>query len=135
MRARSSILTWSIRRRSASATTWSRSSASKPTRTAPSARAGRRAPLHEPYSDNAEATGLIQNSEDELYRLIEKAGRAGYQVAIHAIGDRGNRTTLNAVERARKKLPGKDLRVRIEHAQILPPADIPRFASVSRVWL
>ena len=91
----------------------------------------RGAALLEPYSDDAEATGLIQNSEDELYRLIEKAGRAGYQVAIHAIGDRGNRNTLNAVERAQKELTGKDLRVRIEHAQILSPSDVPRFASLS----
>ena len=91
----------------------------------------RGAALLEAYSDDAGATGLIQNSEDELTRLIEKAGSKGYQVAIHAIGDRGNRNTLNAVERARKTLPGKDLRVRIEHAQILSPADIPRFASLS----
>ena len=91
----------------------------------------RGASLLEPYSDDAEATGLIQNSEDELDRLIEKAGSKGYQVAIHAIGDRGNRNTLNAVERARKALPGKDLRVRIEHAQILSPSDIPRFAGLS----
>ncbi len=91
----------------------------------------RGAALLEPYSDDPEATGLIRNSEDKLAQLIEKAGRAGYQVAIHAIGDRGNRNTLNAVERAQKSLPGKDLRVRIEHAQILAPADIPRFASLS----
>jgi predicted amidohydrolase YtcJ len=91
----------------------------------------RGAALLEPYSDDASATGLIQNSEDELVRLIEKAGSKGYQVAIHAIGDRGNRNTLNAVERARKELPGKDPRVRIEHAQILSPSDIPRFASLS----
>jgi len=91
----------------------------------------RGASLLEPYSDDAEATGLIQNSEDELTRVIEKAGGKGYQVAIHAIGDRGNRNTLNAVERAQKALPGKDLRVRIEHAQILSPSDIPRFASLS----
>jgi len=91
----------------------------------------RGAALLEPYSDDVEATGLIQNSEDELVRLIEKAGNKGYQVAIHAIGDGGNRNTLNAVERAQKELPGKDLRVRIEHSQILSPADIPRFASLS----
>jgi len=91
----------------------------------------RGAALLEPYSDDSEATGLIQNSEDELTRLIQKAGSKGYQVAIHAIGDRGNRNTLNAVERAQKELPGKDLRVRIEHAQILSPSDIPRFASLS----
>ncbi len=91
----------------------------------------RGASLLEPYSDKADTTGLIQNSEDELTRLIEKAGQKGYQVAIHAIGDRGNRATLNAVERAQKTLPGKDLRVRIEHAQILSPEDIPRFGSLA----
>jgi predicted amidohydrolase YtcJ len=91
----------------------------------------RGAALLEPYSDDAEATGLIRNSEDELDRLIEKAGRAGYQVAVHAIGDRGNRNALNAVERAQKALPGRDLRVRIEHAQILSPSDVARFASLS----
>lgn len=91
----------------------------------------RGAALLEPYSDEPGTTGLIQNSEDELYRLIKKAGRAGYQVAIHAIGDRGNRNTLNAIERAEKELPGKELRVRIEHAQILSLSDIPRFASLS----
>jgi predicted amidohydrolase YtcJ len=91
----------------------------------------RGASLLESYSDNPETTGLVQNSEDELTRLIEKAGAKGYQVAIHAIGDGGNRSTLNAVERAQKTLPGKDLRSRIEHAQILSPADIPRFASLS----
>lgn len=91
----------------------------------------RGAALLEPYSDDPEATGLVQNSEDELTRLIEKAGSKGYQVAIHAIGDRGNRNALNAVERAQRALPGKDLRVRIEHAQILSPADVPRFASLS----
>jgi predicted amidohydrolase YtcJ len=91
----------------------------------------RGASLLEPYSDNPDTSGLVQNSEDELTRLIEKAGAKGYQVAIHAIGDGGNRSALNAVERAQKTLPGKDLRVRIEHAQILSPADIPRFAGLS----
>jgi hypothetical protein len=90
----------------------------------------RGASLLEPYSDDPSATGLIQNSEDELARLVEKAGSKGYQVAIHAIGDRGNRSALNAIERAQKALPGKDLRARIEHAQILSKADIPRFASL-----
>jgi predicted amidohydrolase YtcJ len=91
----------------------------------------RGASLLAPYSDDAETSGLVQNSEDELTRLIEKAGAKGYQVAIHAIGDGGNRSALNAAERAQKALPGKDLRVRIEHAQILSSADVPRFASLS----
>ncbi|MCI0408662.1 MAG: amidohydrolase, partial [Acidobacteria bacterium] len=86
-----------------------------------------------PYSDSPGHGGLIQNSEDELYRLVSKSARAGYQVAIHAIGDRGNRITLNAIERAQQALPGRELRARIEHAQILSPADIPRFARLGVV--
>jgi hypothetical protein len=93
----------------------------------------RGAALLDPYSDSPTHTGLVQNSEDELYRLVEKAGRAGYQVAIHAIGDRGNRMALNAIERAEKDLTGQDLRPRIEHSQILSLADIPRFAPLGVV--
>ena len=55
----------------------------------------------------------------------------GFQVATHAIGDRGNRETLDIYEEAFKAHPDKtDLRWRIEHAQHLDPADIPRFAKL-----
>jgi hypothetical protein len=90
----------------------------------------RGAALLEPYSDSPGATGLVQNDEDELYRLTVKAMKAGYQVAAHAIGDRGNRSVLNAFERAQKEFPGVEPRHRIEHAQILSPEDIPRFAAL-----
>jgi predicted amidohydrolase YtcJ len=90
----------------------------------------RGAALLEPYSDSPGVTGLLQNSEEELYQLVTKAMKAGYQVAIHAIGDRGNRIALNAIERAQKALPGRDPRHRIEHAQILSPEDMPRFAGL-----
>ena len=58
----------------------------------------------------------------------------GYQLCVHAIGDRGNRETLDIFERAFKANPAsKDLRWRVEHAQHLNPADIARFSRRRRV--
>jgi predicted amidohydrolase YtcJ len=93
----------------------------------------RGAALLDPYSDRPGETGLVQNSEDDLFEIVRKAGEAGWQVAIHAIGDRGNRIALNAIERARNALPGRDLRARIEHAQVLAPADIARFGPLGAI--
>jgi predicted amidohydrolase YtcJ len=88
----------------------------------------RGAALLEPYSDAPGEQGLVRIDEDELYRLVSKATKAGYQVAVHAIGDRANRTALDAIERAQEDAPDARPRHRIEHAQILAPPDIPRFA-------
>lgn len=90
----------------------------------------RGAALLSPYSDSPGDTGLIRNSEEEIYKVVSKSMRAGYQVAIHAIGDRGNRIALNAIEKAQKEVTPKDARIRIEHAQILAPQDIPRFVEL-----
>ena len=64
----------------------------------------RGAALLSPYSDNPKDTGLIRNSEEEIYKVVSKSMRAGYQVAIHAIGDRGNRIALNAIEKAQQEV-------------------------------
>ncbi|MFC2169299.1 amidohydrolase [Acidobacteriota bacterium] len=93
----------------------------------------RGAALLNPYSDSSENTGLIRNSEEEIYKVVSKSMRAGYQVAIHAIGDRGNRIALDAIEKAKNELSVKDARIRIEHAQILSPPDIPRFAELETI--
>jgi predicted amidohydrolase YtcJ len=90
----------------------------------------RGAVLLEPYSDRPEAKGLVQNDEEALHEILSRAMQAGYQVATHAIGDGGNRAFLNAVERAQNELPGRDPRHRNEHAQIISPDDIPRFAEL-----
>jgi predicted amidohydrolase YtcJ len=90
----------------------------------------RGAALLEPYNDAPGERGLVQNDEEALFEIVRRAGEAGYQVAIHAIGDRGNRIALNAIERAQKALPGRDLRPRIEHAQVLAREDIPRFGAL-----
>jgi predicted amidohydrolase YtcJ len=83
----------------------------------------------EPYADLA-TSGMATDSLDDIRMIAELAITYGYQMAVHAIGDRGNRETLNIFEAAFKKHPEKnsrDLRWRIEHAQHLSAADIPRF--------
>ena len=56
--------------------------------------------------------------------------RSGFQVNIHAIGDRGNRIALDAIEWALGRVPRANHRFRIEHAQVVSPEDIPRFAKL-----
>ena len=84
-----------------------------------------------PYSDLPSTSG----SETEPLSDIEKAAQIAiandFQLCVHAIGDRGNREVLNLYERTFNAHPEKrDLRWRIEHAQHLDPADIPRFAKL-----
>ncbi len=87
--------------------------------------------LLEPYADLPVSTGLNTESIEEMKATAKFAIENGFQVATHAIGDRGNRETLDIYEEAFKAHPDKtDLRWRIEHAQHLSPADIPRFAAL-----
>lgn len=89
----------------------------------------RGAALLEPYADEPTQSGLLLLSEEEIYQIARRALAAGFQVNTHAIGDRANRIVLNAYERAFREFPHvRDPRFRIEHAQILDEADIPRFA-------
>jgi len=90
----------------------------------------RGAAMIEPYSDRPESTGLIVQGEAELTDVAIRALRAGFQVSTHAIGDMGNRITLNAYEAALGEVPTEDARLRVEHAQILAPEDIGRFAEL-----
>jgi predicted amidohydrolase YtcJ len=87
--------------------------------------------LLEPYADEPESTGLAVTAPDELYRQTLAVARAGYQPCIHAIGDAANRHVLDVFERVQREVPGsRALRMRNEHAQILHPDDIPRFAAL-----
>ena len=63
----------------------------------------RGAALLEPYSDVPGTSGMVQSSQDELYELLSKTMKAGYQACIHAIGDRANRIVLDAAQKAHKK--------------------------------
>jgi predicted amidohydrolase YtcJ len=92
----------------------------------------RGAALLAPYNDDAGNTGLMLTSPEELRRAAKIAAESGFQLAVHAIGDRANRVVLDAFEAA-KSAPagtGKDLRFRIEHAQVVAPEDIGRFAKL-----
>jgi len=87
--------------------------------------------LLEPYSDKPGDTGHNTTPVDEIRETAKLAMQHGYQLCVHAIGDRANRETLNIFEEAFKANPDKkDLRWRVEHAQHLHPADIPRFGQL-----
>jgi hypothetical protein len=88
--------------------------------------------LLEPYSDKPDSTGLNTTPLETIRAGAQTAIEHNYQVCVHAIGDRGNREVLNIYEDTFKKnnKNGKDLRWRIEHAQHLSAADIPRFGQL-----
>ena len=84
--------------------------------------------LLEPYSDKPGDTGRNTTPVAEIREASKLALAHGYQMCVHAIGDRANRETLDIFEEAFRANPDrKDLRWRIEHAQHLHPADVPRF--------
>jgi predicted amidohydrolase YtcJ len=87
--------------------------------------------LLEPYSDLPSSTGLNLTPVDEIKKVARLALQHGYQLCVHAIGDRANRETLNIFEEVFRNNPDKtDLRWRVEHVQHLHPADIPRFGQL-----
>jgi predicted amidohydrolase YtcJ len=100
--------------------------------TADGALGSRGAWLLEPYSDKPDSSGLATTPVEQMRQQAQVALDAGYQVCIHAIGDRANREVLNVYEDAFKKngKNGKDLRWRVEHAQHISAADIPRFGQL-----
>ena len=87
--------------------------------------------LLEPYADKPDRTGLNTMPVEDIRATAQLAMQHGYQLCVHAIGDRANRETLNIFEEAFKANPDKkDVRWRVEHAQHLNPADIPRFGAL-----
>ena len=88
----------------------------------------RGAALLDPYSDEPSHSGLILTPPERIRDVAVRALRAGFQLNVHAIGDRGNRVVLDAFEAALREQPVADHRFRVEHAQILHHDDIPRFA-------
>jgi len=87
----------------------------------------RGAALHAPYCDDPANTGLVLLPVEELERRTRVAAARGFQVCVHAIGDRANTLTLDVFERVLPTLGRRDARFRVEHAQVLTDADIPRF--------
>lgn len=83
-----------------------------------------------PYDDAPGTTGLTVTNLDSLRAWMRSADSAGLQLAIHAIGDRANAWLLDAYDSLARAAGPRDRRPRIEHAQHLRAADIPRFAAL-----
>lgn len=92
----------------------------------------RGAALHAPYCDDPANTGLVLVPPEEVLRLTSEAAGLGFHVWVHAIGDRANTLVLDVFEQV-LAAAGPRPRLRVEHAQILTPADIPRFARLGVV--
>jgi predicted amidohydrolase YtcJ len=83
--------------------------------------------LKQPYADKPDTRGLQFHSDAEMLQLADKAASHGFQIATHAIGDAANAQVISTYETMSRKY-GRDRRWRIEHFQIVDPADIPRIA-------
>lgn len=84
----------------------------------------------ERFSDDPTSRGLLVNTEEDLEAWTDGADKAGLQAAVHAIGDRAIRMQLDIYERVARRNGPRDRRFRIEHAQHIAPADIPRFGAL-----
>jgi hypothetical protein len=91
------------------------------------------AALFAPYADDPTTSGLLLHPPAELRRLILEADAAGFQLAVHAIGDRANALVLDAFEEADRVQGPRDRRFRIEHAQVVRRSDLARFRALGVV--
>jgi predicted amidohydrolase YtcJ len=90
----------------------------------------RTAAMLAPYSDDPSTSGIMIMDPEKLRQMAIERDRAGFQIAFHAIGDRANRVALDVFEAVAKANGPRDRRDRIEHAQVVAPEDLPRFASL-----
>ena len=90
----------------------------------------RGAALLEPYTDDPGNVGLFRIPPAQVERIAVLALQSGFQMCTHAIGDRANRVALDIYASALRQVPAADHRFRVEHAQLLTPQDIPRFAAM-----
>ncbi|MEM1132815.1 MAG: amidohydrolase family protein [Pseudomonadota bacterium] len=88
--------------------------------------------LKQPYADAPEETGLQFLDDTQLLNLMSRASMDDFQIAVQAVGDRANQQVLDAMEELVETF-GTDRRWRIEHAQILDPADLPRLAKYGAI--
>ena len=87
-----------------------------------------------PYADDPSTSGLNTEPVADIEETARIAIENGFQLCVHAIGDRANRETLDLFERTFRAHPArKNLRWRVEHAQHLSPSDVPRFAKLGVV--
>ncbi len=93
----------------------------------------RSAAMLDDYSDDKGNRGILVTEPDTLYEGIRKCHEKGFQAAIHAIGDRGVRVSLDVLERVLEDSPAPDPRHRIEHSQIVSRSDIARYSGLGVV--
>ncbi len=93
----------------------------------------RSALMFEPFAEEPGNTGLAQYEEEEFYALVEKAHANGYQVGVHAIGDKGVHWVLNAIEQAQQRHGKKGLRHRVEHNTVTTFEDTKRYGRLGVV--
>ncbi|HOB85564.1 MAG TPA: amidohydrolase [Bacteroidales bacterium] len=86
--------------------------------------------MFEPYNDEPSTSGLAMWNYDEFENMVLTADKMGFQIGVHAIGDKGNNWILNAFEKAQQVNGKRDSRHRDEHTQTLQSSDIPRFAKL-----
>lgn len=94
---------------------------------------GRTSAMHDDFAGEPGNKGYFQVPEDELAETIRRAHRAGWQIATHAIGDRAVSVVLDAYAAALAEMPRTDHRHRIEHAAVLPIADVERMAELGLI--
>jgi predicted amidohydrolase YtcJ len=90
----------------------------------------RTAALLAPYSDAPESSGILIPDPEKFRQMAIERDRAGFQINFHAIGDKANRAALDIFEAVAKANGPRDRRDRIEHAQVISPEDLPRFAKL-----
>jgi len=88
------------------------------------------AAFFEPYTDEPTTSGLLLYPVEELKKIIDEADAAGFQLAVHAIGDRANALVLDAFEKTAKARARNDRRFRVEHSQVVRRADLSRYAAL-----
>jgi predicted amidohydrolase YtcJ len=85
------------------------------------------ASLLTPYLDKKEETGISNWTDEKFAKVATEFEKAGFQIHIHAIGDKAVRQALNSIEASRKANGDLDLRPHIAHLQLVDKADLPRF--------
>lgn len=117
-----------MRRRGGTSDPWLRTGALKGV--ADGTLGSRTAAMLAPFSDDPSTQGIFRIEPARLKQLVVERDKAGFQIAIHAIGDAANRAALDAFAAAQAANGKRDSRHKIEHAQVVAPEDFPRFAEL-----
>lgn len=88
------------------------------------------AAFYEPYADDPSTRGLLLHTPEALEQAMFDGDAAGFQLVVHAIGDRANTIVLDAFETLARERGARDRRPRIEHAQVVRASDTPRFKAL-----